>query len=78
MTSPSTDAVAVAQFLQANPDFFDQHAELLAHMYVPHPLGGELGPHLVLPPQGLSGRRRELEDGLQSWIVELGPRGHVD
>lgn len=40
MTPPPTDAVAVAKYLQSNPDFFDQHAELLAHMYVPHPLGG--------------------------------------
>ena len=34
------DANEVARYLQANPDFFDQNAELLAHMYVPHPLGG--------------------------------------
>ena len=34
------DVNAVASFLQANPDFFDQNAELLSHMYVPHPLGG--------------------------------------
>ena len=30
------DANEVARYLQANPDFFDQNAELLAHMYVPH------------------------------------------
>jgi len=40
MTNAPADAVEVARYLQANPDFFDQHAELLAHMYVPHPLGG--------------------------------------
>lgn len=40
MTTAPADAVEVARYLQANPDFFDQHAELLAHMYVPHPLGG--------------------------------------
>lgn len=34
------DANEVARYLQANPDFFDQNAELLAHLYVPHPLGG--------------------------------------
>lgn len=39
MTTP-VDANAVANFLQANPAFFDQYAELLSHMYVPHPLGG--------------------------------------
>ncbi|MGE5492248.1 MAG: DUF484 family protein [Actinomycetota bacterium] len=30
----------VARFLQANPDFFDQYADLLAHLNVPHPHGG--------------------------------------
>lgn len=30
----------VATYLQANPDFFTQYAELLAHLTVPHPLGG--------------------------------------
>jgi len=36
----SIDAAAVARYLQANPDFFERNADLLAHMYVPHPLGG--------------------------------------
>lgn len=30
----------VARFLQSNPGFFEQNAELLAHLYVPHPHGG--------------------------------------
>ena len=30
----------VAHYLQANPGFFEQNAELLAHLYVPHPHGG--------------------------------------
>ncbi|HJW26843.1 MAG TPA: DUF484 family protein [Rhodocyclaceae bacterium] len=30
----------VARFLQANPDFFEQYADLLAHLNVPHPHGG--------------------------------------
>lgn len=34
------DAAEVARFLQANPDFFERNADLLAHMYVPHPHGG--------------------------------------
>jgi len=36
----TVDANEVANFLQANPSFFDQYADLLSHMYVPHPLGG--------------------------------------
>lgn len=30
----------VARYLQSNPGFFEQNAELLAHLYVPHPHGG--------------------------------------
>ncbi|MBL8483265.1 MAG: DUF484 family protein [Rhodocyclaceae bacterium] len=30
----------VARYLQANPKFFEDYAELLAHLYVPHPHGG--------------------------------------
>jgi uncharacterized protein len=30
----------VAAFLQANPQFFEQYADLLAQIYVPHPHGG--------------------------------------
>jgi len=39
MTEP-IDAGDVARYLQANPDFFEQNAELLAQMYVAHPHGG--------------------------------------
>lgn len=34
----------VAHFLKANPDFFDQHAELLETIVVPHPHGGRAIP----------------------------------
>jgi len=30
----------VARFLQDNPRFFEDYAELLAHIYIPHPHGG--------------------------------------
>ncbi len=33
-------AEAVAQYLQANPQFFEQYADLLAEIFVPHPHGG--------------------------------------
>ena len=38
------DANAVAQFLKANPQFFDQHPQLLESIYVPHPHGGRAIP----------------------------------
>lgn len=30
----------VARFLQNNPKFFEDYADLLAHLYIPHPHGG--------------------------------------
>jgi len=30
----------VAQYLQANPQFFEEHAELVSHLVIPHPHGG--------------------------------------
>ena len=38
------DANEVAQFLKANPQFFDQHPQLLESIYVPHPHGGRAIP----------------------------------
>lgn len=30
----------VAQYLLGNPQFFEEHAELISHMVIPHPHGG--------------------------------------
>ncbi len=38
------DANDVANFLRANPQFFDQHPQLLESIYVPHPHGGRAIP----------------------------------
>ena len=38
------DPKDVAQFLKANPQFFDQHPQLLESIYVPHPHGGRAIP----------------------------------
>ena len=38
------DAKDVAQFLKANPQFFDQNPALLESIYVPHPHGGRAIP----------------------------------
>jgi len=37
MTTPELSAHDVARFLQAHPNFFDEHADLFASMLVPHP-----------------------------------------
>lgn len=33
-------AADVAQYLQSNPDFFEEHADMLAEITLPHPHGG--------------------------------------
>ena len=38
------DANDVAKFLKSNPQFFDQHPQLLESIYVPHPHGGRAIP----------------------------------
>ena len=38
------DPKDVAQFLKANPQFYDQHPQLLESIYVPHPHGGRAIP----------------------------------
>jgi uncharacterized protein len=38
------DPNEVAQFLKSNPQFFDQHPQLLESIYVPHPHGGRAIP----------------------------------
>ncbi|GAB1577097.1 DUF484 family protein [Bordetella petrii] len=61
MTDTALTAQDVAAFLQDNPDFFDQHAEVFATLRVPHPHGAQaisLGERQILT---LRERNRELE-----------------
>ncbi len=38
------DAAAVATYLQQNPQFFEEYADLLAEIFIPHPHGGRAIP----------------------------------
>jgi len=38
------DAKAVAEYLQGHPEFFDEYADVLSQIYVPHPHGGHAIP----------------------------------
>src|SRR3546814_16288413 len=61
MTDTAFTAQDVADFLQNNPDFFDQHAEIFATLQVPHPHGARaisLSERQILT---LRERNRELE-----------------
>src|SRR3546814_2286471 len=37
MTDASFSAEDIAHFLQENPEFFQEHADVFANMHVPHP-----------------------------------------
>lgn len=55
------DANEVAQFLKANPQFFDQHPQLLETIYVPHPHGGRAIPLTERQIVSLREKVRQLE-----------------
>jgi len=38
----SLDPAAVRQYLTMNPDFFNQHSDVLARLYIPHDSGGAI------------------------------------
>lgn len=61
MTDTAITAQDVADFLQENPGFFDDHADVFATLQVPHPHGSRaisLGERQILT---LRERNRELE-----------------
>ncbi|MGB3434607.1 DUF484 family protein [Achromobacter sp.] len=61
MTDTAITAQDIAGFLQDNPDFFDQHADVFSTLQVPHPHGSRaisLGERQILT---LRERNRELE-----------------
>jgi len=62
------DAKDVAQFLKANPQFFDQHPQLLESIYVPHPHGGRAIPLTERQIVGLREKVRLLEGKLGEFV----------
>src|SRR5690606_29588867 len=68
MTDTAFTAQDIADFLQNNPEFFDQHADVFATLAVPHPHGNRaisLGERQILT---LRERNRELEWRLNELI----------
>jgi uncharacterized protein YigA (DUF484 family) len=61
------DANDVAQYLRSNPQFFDEHPQLLESIYVPHPHGGRAIP--LTERQLLS--LREKQRALEARLAEL-------
>ena len=62
------EAKDVAQFLKANPQFFDQHPQLLESIYVPHPHGGRAIPLTERQIVGLREKVRVLEGKLGEFV----------
>lgn len=62
---------AVATFLQEHPEFFEQYADLLADIYIPHPHGGRAIPISERQILTLRGRAKDLETRLRE-VMQYG------
>lgn len=58
----------VAEYLQRNPDFFREHAELLTDLVIPHPHGGRTISLSERQMLMLRERVKELEKKLYDWM----------
>jgi hypothetical protein len=61
----------VARFLKANPQFFDQHPEILEKLHVPHPHGGRAIPLAERQTVQLRDKLR-LAEGRLGELIQLG------
>jgi len=61
----------VARYLKEHPEFFEEHAELLAAMQIPHPYGGRAIPIAERQVLTLRERSRTLEGKLRE-LVQFG------
>jgi uncharacterized protein YigA (DUF484 family) len=62
------DADAVADYLKQNPQFFEDYADLMAEIFVPHPHGGHAIPIAERQIVSLRERNLELENRLRELI----------
>jgi uncharacterized protein len=65
------EADDVARYLKDNPAFFDQYAEMLAEIFVPHPHGGRAIPIAERQIVTLREKNRALEEKLRE-LVQFG------
>jgi uncharacterized protein YigA (DUF484 family) len=61
----------VAQYLQANPQFFEEHAELVSHLVIPHPHGGRTISITERQMLSLRDKNRQLE-GKMGELLQFG------
>ena len=69
-------AEQVAKYLQDHPEFFDEYADLLAKVYVPHPYGGHAIPLSERQVLSLREKSRMLEGKLRE-LVQFGESNDV-
>jgi uncharacterized protein YigA (DUF484 family) len=62
---------AVATYLQEHPEFFEQYADLLADIYIPHPHGGRAIPISERQILTLRERGKQLESRLRE-VIQFG------
>ena len=62
---------AVATFLQDHPEFFEQYADMLADIYIPHPHGGRAIPISERQILTLRERGKQLETKLRE-VIQFG------
>ena len=76
------DASAVAEYLKKNPAFFEDYADVVAQIFVPHPHGGHAIPIAERQMLALRDRAFELEQKLHELILhgtendEIGEKLH--
>ena len=61
----------VAQYLQDNPQFFEEHAELMSGLVIPHPHGGRTISITERQMVSLRDKNRQLEDKMGE-LLEFG------
>jgi uncharacterized protein YigA (DUF484 family) len=64
----SMKADNVAEYLQKNPDFFNEHADILTDLLIPHPYGGRTISLSERQMLMLRERVKELEKKLYDWM----------
>ena len=67
-TGPVMDSDAVARYLKENPGFFENYADLIAEIFVPHPHGGHAIPIAERQIVTLREKNTELESRLRELI----------
>src|SRR5712671_8035647 len=74
---PRMDATAVARYLKENPAFFEDYADLIAEIYVPHPHGGHAIPIAERQIVTLREKNGQLETKLREMIKFAGENDSI-